>query len=815
MAIKYFIFSILTTFLFAFSINAQTNTLKGRVFDSNQAPVSGAKVAAQKRVGSLPIQTETNVNGEFEFKNLDNGEYRIAVEANGFSGTSRRITLENDNQTDLNFNLSVGNIAETVTVTATRTQISTEETAVPVTVFTRENLERKNVNTIGEIFKDLPGTSTVNEGAFQVRPRIRGLDSNRILILVDGERLNNARTSTGQSGIEIGLVDTEQIETVEVVRGGGSVLYGTDALAGTVNIITKDTARNTNGGFRFGTSFNGYYGSNEQGKRGSLSLTGSTNLIAFRVSQTLERYENYFTGDANIPLFTPVNGFPTRREVGNSQSHGSNTQFTARLFINENNDLKLNYEKRLGRSIGSPLLTDAFGFNAYFPNSDREKFNGRFESRNLNKYLAKAAGTFYYQDQDRNFTNTTIFLPFVNSLSQTITRTKSYGFDGQTNWLLGSKNFLTAGVSYFRDDNTDSRLALNRLTGVVNRTTSVPTADFGSFAGFVQDEFEVSNRLKFVGGIRFERFFSSSTATNGFALPPTITTSQREDLGILGLDTGLKVKETAVTGDFGAILRLTDYLSLTGRVGRSYRVANLFERFFTGAGSVGGFLVGNPNLTPENSINFDTSVKVRTGKLAGSFTYFNNYYRDFLSSQTARDRNGVAIVLPPRSPGGTPIPVSQTINLGRVRIQGFEAEFELPIKIGLGFLTPSGNVSYLRGDDLQRNTPLTTITPLKTVANLRWQNIRNNYYVDWTTRIINKQNRLSTSFLSQNGGAESGFATSDIRGGYTLKGENYRMSFNLGVTNLFNRFYSEQFVFAPARGRSFVFGTSIDFSKLF
>lgn len=815
MAIRYIIFSILNTIIFALSINAQTNTIKGSVFDSNKAPISGAKISIQKKAVSLTLQTVTNTGGEFEFKNLTEGEYRIAVEANGFSGNSQRITLKNANQSDVNFTLSAGNIAETVTVTATRTQVSTEETAVPVTVFTREKLERQNVSTIGEIFKDLPGTSTVNEGAFQVRPRIRGLDSNRILILIDGERLNNARTSTGQSGIEIGLVDTEQIETVEVVRGGGSVLYGTDALAGTVNIITKDVQQNSNNGFRFGSSFNGYYGSNEQGRRGSLTLNGSTKLIAFRVSQSLERYENYFTGEANIPLFTPANGFPTRREVGNSQSHGSNTQFTARLFFNENNDLKLNYEKRLGRSIGSPLLTDAFGFNAYFPNSDREKFNGRFEARNLNKYLAKAAGTFYYQDQDRNFTNTSIFLPFVNSLSETITRTKSYGFDGQTNWLLGSKHFLTAGVSYFRDDNTDSRLALNRLTGVANRTTSVPTADFGSFAAFVQDEFDVSRRLKIIGGVRLERFFSSSTATNGFALPPTITTNQRQDLGIFGIDTGLKVKETAVTGDFGLVFRLNNYMSLTGRVGRSYRVANLFERFFTGAGSVGGFLVGNPNLKPENSINLDTSVKVKTGKLAGSFTYFNNYYRDFLSSQTSVDRNGVAIVLPPRFPGGTPTPVSQTINLGRVRIQGFEAEFEYPIKIGFGFLTPSGNVSYLRGDDLQNNVPLTTITPLKTVLNLRWQNLRNNYYLDWATRIINKQNRLSASFLSQNGGGESGFVTSDIRGGYTFKDENYRISFNLGVTNLFNRFYSEQFVFAPARGRSFVVGTTIDFSKLF
>lgn len=810
---------ILISLLFSLAIFAQSNSsaansINGKVVDPNQAPIAGAKVTAQRRIDTSLLETQTDSNGQFEFKDLPGGEYRISVEANGFSAASRKVLLENGNQS-LDLALAVGNLSESVTVTATRTQVSTEETAVPVTVFSREKIERQNVNTIGDVFRDLPGASTVNEGAFQVRPRIRGLDSNRILILVDGERLNNARTSTGQSGIEIGLVETEQIETLEIVRGSGSVLYGTDALAGTVNIITKDAPRNLSEGFRLGAAFNGYYSSNETGRRGNLALTGSSKFFSFRVAQSLERYGNYFTGDADGLTFTPVNGFPTPREVGNSQSHGSNTNLTTRFFFNENNDLKLNYERRLGRSIGSPLLTLDFGFNAYFPNSDRDKFSGRYEARNLNQYLAKVSASFYYQNQNRTFTNETVVLPFVNSLSETITDTNSFGFDLQSNWILGSKNFLTAGVSYFRDENEDFRLSLNRLTNVSNTTNSVPNADFGSFAGFLQDEFDVSKRLKLVGGVRVERFFSGSTQTTGFALPPTLTANQLEDLGLTGLDTGLRVSETAMTGDFGAIYRVNNFLNLTGRIGRSFRVANLFERFFTGAGSVGGFLVGNPNLKPESGINFDTGAKIKTSKFATSFTYFNNYYRDFLSSQTAFDRNGVLISLPASRPGGAPVPVSQTINLGRVRIQGFEADFEYPIKIGLGFLTPSGNVSYLRGDDLETNQPLNTITPLKTVLNLRWQNLLNNYYLDWTTRLINKQDRLSASFLTSNGGAEPGFAVSDIRGGYTFKREDYRMSFNLGVTNLFNRFYNEQFVFSPARGRSFVFGTTIELNKLF
>jgi len=472
-------------------------------------------------------------------------------------------------------------------------------------------------------------------------------------------------------------------------------------------------------------------------------------------------------------------------------------------------------------SVGSPLLTAEYGFNAWFPYSNRDKFNGRFETRNINKYLAKASFSAYWQQQDRAFNNQTVVLPFVNSLSETTTNTTNYGFDAQTNWILGSRNFLTGGISFFRDENQDTRLTTNRLNGAQNRTKSVPNADFGSFAGFLQDEFQVTNRLKLIGGIRVERFFSSSTQTEGFTFPSGIRQFQLQDIGVLGLDTGLKVNETAVTGDFGAVFKITNAVSLTGRIGRSYRVANLFERFFTGAGSVGGFLVGNPGLKPESGINLDLGVKFRTSKFAGSVTYFNNYYRDFLSSAFAFDaRNCPVLVLTASTildangcqpTGGSFTRVQQTINFGRVRLQGFEAEIEAPFKLGdYGFITPSGNISYLRGDNLETSEPFNIAPSLKTVLNLRFNDIKNRFYGEWATRIVGKQDRLSAAYLTSNGGAEPGFATSDIRGGYNFRRENYRLGFNVGVTNLFDRFYTEQFVFAPARGRSFVFGTSLE-----
>ncbi len=815
---------ILSLSLSALSQSADS-TLTVTVKDSNGAVIAGATATLTGR-NLLPRTAVSETDGTVRFENVPPGKHKISATAPGFPTVLRDVSASGS---PVEIVLSPGGISENVTVTATRTQISTEDTAVPVTVIGREEIERQQVNTVGDIFRNLPGTSTVNEGAFQVRPRIRGLESNRILVLVDGERLNNARTSTGMAGIETGLVDIEQIETIEVVRGSGSVLYGTDALAGTINIITRDAPRRNEDGFRFGALFNSYYSSNEKGRRGNLAVTGSSRFFAFRVAQSLERYENYFTGkaDGEVPADGLALGISSEGEVGNSQSHGGNTQITTRFFFNDNTDLRLSGERRRGANIGSPLLTPAFGFNAFFPFSDRDKFNGRFETRDLNKYLAAVSASFYVQRQKRNFSNIVApSLPFFRgSFSETITDTDSVGFDVQSNWILGSKNFLTTGFSFFRDENKDSRLQQTVAPPIVpNRTTSVPEADFGSFAFFAQDEFTLNNRLKFIGGVRVERFSTSSTQTDGFALPPSLTPDQLEDLGITGLDTGLNVSETAVTGDFGAVFKVTDAVSLTGRIGRSFRVANLFERFFTGAGSVGGFVVGNPSLEPESGINFDTSIRVRTTKFAGSFTYFNNYYREFLSTVFSEDRRGCPIVLVtstttfdsrgcpvpnPPPPVRPPTRVSQTINFGRVRLQGFEGELEIPFRIGdHGFLTPGGNISYLRGDNDDTGQPFNITPSLKTVLNLRWNDLKNRYYAETQTRIVNKQDRLSASFIASNGGAEPGFAVSDIRGGYFFRRERFNFSVNLGVTNIFDRFYSEQFVLAPARGRSLTIGTS-------
>lgn len=748
----------------------------------------------------------------------DAAQYEVIVSFKGFGRLVRSLT---SGDAALTLIVTPSPISEYVTVTATRPQVLTSETAVPVSVVGREDIDRKAANSIGDIFRTLPGTSTVNEGAFQARPRIRGLDSNRVLILVDGERLNNSRTSTAQSGVEAGLVEISQVESVEVIRGSGSVLYGTDALGGTINIITRDTPARRDGGFRFGGTLDTFYSWNENGRRGSLAVNGSNRVFAFRVAQSLERFGNYSSGKTKgtfLQDFRNQSGTITNDgEVLNSQSHGGNTQATTRFFVNDNSTLKLNYERRRGKDIGSAGLVDVF--NGFFPFSNRDKFSGRYYVAALTKNLQRLSVSGFYQTQDRNFTNILTvspvppFFPGIYQISETITNTKTSGFDLQTDWTFGGRNSLTAGASFFRDTNKDRRQITKSTTPIspnrtITNTKSLPDASLTNIAAFVQDEFRVTSRLKFVGGVRVDNFKTVSQPTTGFTLP-NLTAAQITDLGIGGLAAGLNISNTSVTGDLGAIYRVNNEISVSARVGRSFRTPNIFEFFFTDAGSISGvFVVGNQQLKPESGTNFDAGVKYRSSKFAASATYFRNSYKNFLNTVAAVDRDGAPIFL---NQPGPPVRVYQTQNIDQALIQGFEAEFEVPIKISVGYLTPNGNFSYLRGDNTRLNTPLDIISPIRTIAGFRWNNFGKAYFFDYNARIVTKQTRLSPAFLlpvnqGGNGGPEPGFVTHNLNGGYYFQRERYGFSINVGVSNLFDRAYSEQFVFAPARGRSFTIG---------
>ncbi|MGQ0540753.1 MAG: carboxypeptidase regulatory-like domain-containing protein, partial [Blastocatellia bacterium] len=174
------IFTSLAIFCNAFTLPAKAQVSDWKISvivkDQNGASVAGAKVVLSGR-NLLSRTTVTDAAGSADFANVPDGDLRISVEATGFAAVLRDVISQEKNGT-VEIVLSPGTISEDVTVTAARTQVTASETAVPVSVLNREEIERKAVNTISDVCRTLPGTSTRNEGAFQGRPRNRGVDSN-------------------------------------------------------------------------------------------------------------------------------------------------------------------------------------------------------------------------------------------------------------------------------------------------------------------------------------------------------------------------------------------------------------------------------------------------------------------------------------------------------------------------------------------------------------------------------------------------------------------------------------------------------------
>ena len=126
----------------------------------------------------------------------------------------------------------------TTTVTATGTEVDTFEVATPVTVVSALEIEQKAPNNAADLLREQPGVDINGVGVNQARPIIRGQRGLRVLFLENGLRMNNARRQSDFGEIP-GLVGMNSVQTMEVVRGPASVLYGSDAIGGVLNLITR------------------------------------------------------------------------------------------------------------------------------------------------------------------------------------------------------------------------------------------------------------------------------------------------------------------------------------------------------------------------------------------------------------------------------------------------------------------------------------------------------------------------------------------------------------------------------------------------
>lgn len=858
--------------------NAQTlGSVTGLVADRYGAVIPNAQVVLRNSATQSEATTQTNPEGRYEFNNVAAGNYELRVISNSFASLTRSLSVGAGTRLTEDVTLEIGSINEQVNVTATRNERDALELDVRADKLGRETLRERNQTSTGSALNEIANVTPVGDGPFGTRPRLRGLDSTRILVLVDGERLNTTRVATDRAGPEVNLVAFDQVSSLEIVNGSGSVLYGTDALAGTINILT-DQVTTSDQSLRVGGEINTFYSTNEDGRRGGLKLDFTGRRFAVRLNGSLERFANYHAGspfnESNRALlnaglirqqiFSRV--FPdnfnapftrTSDEILNSQAHGDSAGIVARFFPTSRQDLKITLSNRHARNIGFPDFSPPIFFQKVSLGfSNFQKASVRYQINDLAAWFPKLSFRTYAQSQDRLLRNDLSAFssspprtgqpPFdsiirTDILSDTRQTVKTYGGEGQANFLIAKRHVITTGASFFRDHSRDARRSSvsGRIVGFASRPPAppmlipqniilfsdavsfpqrVPVSNFDNLGVFVQDEYEATSWLRFIGGVRVDRFNVETRPTVGYN--PILTGLDQAtpaiDRSALPSATGTSIDRTAVTGSFGVIVRPESRVSVSARIGRSYRHPNLEELFFVGPATIGN-IIPNINVEPETGINFDTGVKVRTDKYSASVNYFNNRYRNFISTE-------VIASSPTAGSGGS---ISQAINFAKVRIQGFEADVEVPREFRGLVIAPSASVAYLRGTILEGRNPFTGLTlngvpadnisPLKTFFNIRFSDKPARFWGEYNARIQTRVNRVSPLLttsqfaIAQDYFALNGFTIHTIRGGYNFKGEVRRVGLVAGIENIGDKFYREQFQFAPARGRTYTFGINFKF----
>lgn len=245
---RYYIF-LLLLFTFTLATYADDDTdqkpktdanLNGHVIDKNtQEHVPFVTVILK----GTTIGTATDETGHYFLKNLPEGTFTIRVNGVGYRSAEKEITLKKGETHELNFEVEEDNIQlETVVVSANKNETSRMEAPVVVNVLTPKLFENTNSVCLAQGLSFQPGlrveTNCQNCGFQQVR--INGLDGPYTQLLLDGKALFSSLS--GVYGIE--QIPAGMIERVEVMRGGGSALYGANAIAGTINIITKEPLNN-------------------------------------------------------------------------------------------------------------------------------------------------------------------------------------------------------------------------------------------------------------------------------------------------------------------------------------------------------------------------------------------------------------------------------------------------------------------------------------------------------------------------------------------------------------------------------------------
>ncbi|HWT03129.1 MAG TPA: TonB-dependent receptor [Pyrinomonadaceae bacterium] len=551
------------------------STLSGTVTDQHGAVVEGAEVSALNVASGRVMTARTDAEGKYELTGLPAGPYQLSVSGRGFATARRGLTLRGLTTGTENFLLVPGIIESRITVTAGKGSARVaEELPQAITVTDVLSLEERRPSSTLRAVERAPNLTPITASPALERPRLRGLASNRLLIILDGERLNNVR-SDPTTGVSPSVVDVTQLEAVEVLSGAGSGLYGSDALGGIINLVTASPARGE-GLQRLSLKFDGDLHTSDLFRRGALTMNWGGPRAALRLGGSLFRVGNFHSGDESVPLAEVVRlgqfaaqlgnasgnavartyavwSLPAGAEIPNGQAHGFNDRVDLWLYPGTNQSLRyrqLNSQhKDLGFAFIAPPYDQRTQFNAF---RRLDKYGLRYEGREFAPWLPRVAAGFYWQKY--SYPDDTLTSPInlgsswrfeenpndpqnpltvLTGDASTFTDANftdnknsvtSFGLDVQAAFAPFAGALVTTGVGYLRDSSADQFSRVEFVPGtreprdVISGKASNPDSVYRNWGWFNLFEYEPARWLRLTGGLRVDNWKTEARVTRGFPL---------------------------------------------------------------------------------------------------------------------------------------------------------------------------------------------------------------------------------------------------------------------------------------------------------
>ncbi|WP_419079945.1 TonB-dependent receptor plug domain-containing protein [Phascolarctobacterium succinatutens] len=509
---------------------------------------------------------------------------------------------------------------DTMVVTATRTEMSVKEAPSAVQVVDSKKLEQTQAKTLHDALKGALGVNVFNDFQGRSNVSIRGSESRHVLILVDGKRLGGEAAYNSANAWDVDRIRMEDVEKVEIIRGPAGALYGSDAMGGVINVVTKTPNKTI-------ASINYEYGWYENGKgagyKSNLYLQGAEKNYSYKINAGLNNSRPYDV--LNPSDKAPTGSYADYNFYGEEQPLSVNVGYT----FDNGNKLGLDFSrlKEKTQQAGAPTRTfmNKPGTSITPTTPYQDKIKTIYNDNKRTDYAITYQGSDDKQDWmfrayksvfDKHYKNQDLKRMTMRGRPgawnmdapkiDTIKRTLSV-IEGKDTFNLSDKNKLTAGFEYRKDESEGTRLKKpnTSLSGSSARD-AFDKAAINYMAAYVQDEFRPNDKWLIIPSVRFDHSDQFSNK---------------------------------LTSNLAATYNAADDVRIKAVVGQGYKTPTVndlyifWEMYAKNPGSDGQFYVGNPDLKPEKSLSYELSVEKDWGdRSTVHFGLFRNEVKDLIGT---------------------------------------------------------------------------------------------------------------------------------------------------------------------------------------